>query len=433
MIPRYSRKVVKDIWEDQNKFQIWLDIEILACEAMESLGQIPKGTTNKFKKKAFFKVKEIETIEKKTRHDVIAFLTNVAKYVGPESRFIHKGLTSSDILDTSFSIQLHQSSLIIKKGLEEYGKKLLSLAKKHKYTICIGRSHGIHAEATTFGLKILGYYEENKRNLIRIKNSIEQIKTIQMSGPVGTYSNIDHRVEKIVAQKLKFKIEPVSTQIIPRDRHAQLFSTLGLIASSIENTAIEIRHLQRSEVSEVEEYFSHNQKGSSAMPHKRNPVLSENLTGISRVIRSSVIPFMENISLWHERDISHSSVERTLCPDTIALTDFALNRLTDVIKNLVVDKKMMKENLRKTRGLYNSQRLMLKLIEKGGLLREESYKLVQKLAMKSWKENLDFKKIVLKEKKIKSILRTNEINEIFDVDYHLKNIDKIFERAINEK
>lgn len=234
MIPRYSRKIVKDIWEDQNKFQIWLDLEILACEAMESLSQIPKGTTNKIKKKAHFKVKEIEKIEEKTKHDVIAFLTNVAKYVGPESRFIHKGLTSSDILDTSFSIQLHQSSLIIQKGLEELGRKLLSLAKKHKYTICIGRSHGIHAETSTFGLKILGYYEENKRNLVRIKKSIEQIKTIQMSGPVGTYSNIDQRVEKIVAKKLKFKIEPVSTQIIPRDRHAELFSSFSIIASSLD-------------------------------------------------------------------------------------------------------------------------------------------------------------------------------------------------------
>ena len=269
MIPRYSRKLLKDIWEDQNKFQIWLDIEILASSAMEQLGQIPKGTTSKIKKKAKFKVKEIEQIEKKTKHDVIAFLTNVAKYVGPESRFIHKGLTSSDILDTSFSIQLSQASHIIKKGLEDYGKVLKKLALKHKHTVCIGRSHGIHAETTTFGLKILGYFEENKRNLERLKKAINQIQTIQMSGPIGTYSNIDQRVEKIVAKKLKFSIEPVSTQIIPRDRHAELFSVFSLIASSLERLATEIRHLQRTEVLEVEEGFGKGQKGSSAMPHKK--------------------------------------------------------------------------------------------------------------------------------------------------------------------
>ena len=331
MIPRYSRKLLKDIWEDQNKFQIWLDIEILASSAMEQLGQIPKGTTSKIKKKAKFKVKEIEQIEKKTKHDVIAFLTNVAKYVGPESRFIHKGLTSSDILDTSFSIQLSQASHIIKKGLEDYGKVLKKLALKHKHTVCIGRSHGIHAETTTFGLKILGYFEENKRNLERLKKAINQIQTIQMSGPIGTYSNIDQRVEKIVAKKLKFSIEPVSTQIIPRDRHAELFSVFSLIASSLERLATEIRHLQRTEVLEVEEGFGKGQKGSSAMPHKKNPILSENVSGLAKVIRSLVIPALENITTWHERDISHSSVERINAPNATITLDFAVQRMISAI------------------------------------------------------------------------------------------------------
>lgn len=433
MIPRYSREIIRKIWEPENKFNIWLDIEIAICEALMNKGFIPKKSFINIRDNSEFDAERIDEIEKEVKHDVIAFLTNISENLGDDSKFIHMGVTSSDILDTTLSIQLKQSIKIIKDELKNLISVLEKKALEHKTTVCIGRSHGIFAEPTTFGLKLLSKYSEFKRHLRRLIIAEKQISICAISGAVGTFANIDPYVEEYVSKKLGLKSETVSTQIIPRDRHAHLFSTLGLIASSIENTAIEIRHLQRSEVREVEEYFSHNQKGSSAMPHKRNPVLSENLTGISRVIRSSVIPFMENISLWHERDISHSSVERTLCPDTIALTDFALSRLTDVIKNLVVNKKMMKENLKKTHGLYNSQRLMLKLIEKGGLLREESYKLVQKLAMKSWKENLDFKKIILKEKKIKSILRTNEINEIFDIDYHLKNIDIIFERAINEK
>ena len=427
MIPRYSRKVVKDIWEDQNKFQIWLDIEILACEAMESLGQIPKGTTNKFKKKAFFKVKEIETIEKKTRHDVIAFLTNVAKYVGPESRFIHKGLTSSDILDTSFSIQLNQSSLIIKKGLEEYGKKLLSLAKKHKYTICIGRSHGIHAEATTFGLKILGYYEENKRNLIRIKNSIEQIKTIQMSGPVGTYSNIDHRVEKIVAQKLKFKIEPVSTQIIPRDRHAELFSSFSIIASSLDRIATEIRHLQRTEVLEVEEGFGKGQKGSSAMPHKKNPILSENISGLAKVIRSLVIPALENITTWHERDISHSSVERINAPNATITLDFAIQRMINIISNLVIHKENMISNFNRLKGLPYSQNVLIFLVE-NGVSREEAYEVVQDCALKTWNGDKSFKENLLNHNILSKFNFSKKIDQIFTNNNLFKSVDLIFKR-----
>ena len=390
MIPRYSRKILKDIWEDQNKFQIWLDIEILASSAMEQLGQIPKGTTSKIKKKAKFKVREIEQIEKKTKHDVIAFLTNVAKYVGPESRFIHKGLTSSDILDTSFSIQLSQASNIIKKGLEDYGKALKKLALKHKHTVCIGRSHGIHAETTTFGLKILGYFEENKRNLDRLNRAINQIQTIQMSGPIGTYSNIDQRVEKIVAKKLKFSIEPVSTQIIPRDRHAELFSVFSLVASSLERLATEIRHLQRTEVLEVEEGFGKGQKGSSAMPHKKNPILSENVSGLAKVIRSLVIPALENITTWHERDISHSSVERINAPNATITLDFAVQRMINIINNLVVHKNNMLLNVELLKGLPFSQNVLIFLIE-NGVSREDAYKIVQECALKTWNEKTEFK------------------------------------------
>ena len=429
MIPRYSRKVLKDIWEDNNRFQIWLDLEILACDAMESLGQIPKGTTNKIKKKARFKVKEIEKIEKKTRHDVIAFLTNVAKYVGAESRFIHKGLTSSDILDTSFSIQLHQSTLIIQKGLEEYGKALMLLAKKHKHTICIGRSHGIHAEATTFGLKILGYYEENKRNLKRLKDSINEIKTIQMSGPVGTYSNIDQRVEKMVASKLKFKIEPVSTQIIPRDRHADLFSTFSIIASSLERLATEIRHLQRTEVLEVEEGFGKGQKGSSAMPHKKNPILSENVTGLAKVIRSLIIPALENIVTWHERDISHSSVERINAPNATITLDFAIQRMINVISNLVVHKENMVSNLNQLKGLPYSQNVLIFLIE-NNVSREDSYKIVQDCALETWSGNKSFKDNLLNHPILSKFNLSNKIDKIFTNNNLFKKVDLIFKRVI---
>ena len=429
MIPRYSRKVLKDIWEDNNRFQIWLDLEILACDAMESLGQIPKCTTNKIKKKARFKVREIEIIEKKTRHDVIAFLTNVAKYVGAESRFIHKGLTSSDILDTSFSIQLHQSTLIIQKGLEEYGKALMLLAKKHKHTICIGRSHGIHAEATTFGLKILGYYEENKRNLKRLKDSINEIKTIQMSGPVGTYSNIDQRVEKMVASKLKFKIEPVSTQIIPRDRHADLFSTFSIIASSLERLATEIRHLQRTEVLEVEEGFGKGQKGSSAMPHKKNPILSENVTGLAKVIRSLIIPALENIVTWHERDISHSSVERINAPNATITLDFAIQRMINVISNLVVHKENIVSNLNQLKGLPYSQNVLIFLIE-NNVSREDSYKIVQDCALETWNGNKSFKDNLLNHPILSKFNLSNKIDKIFTNNNLFKKVDLIFKRVI---
>ena len=430
MIPRYSRKVLKDIWEDNNKFQIWLDLEILACEAMEKYGDIPKGTTAKIKKKAKFNVKEIDKIELKTKHDVIAFLTNVAKYVGPESRFIHKGLTSSDILDTAFSIQLSQSSLIILGGLEELSKSIIKIAKKHKYTLCIGRSHGIHAEATTFGLKILGYFEENKRNIKRLKDAITQIQTIQMSGPIGTYSNIDPRIEKYVAKKLNFLVEPVSTQIIPRDRHAHLFLAFASIASSLERLVTEIRHLQRSEVLEVEEGFGKGQKGSSAMPHKKNPILSENVTGLARVVRSLVIPALENITSWHERDISHSSVERINAPNATIILDFAIQRMVNILNNLVVHKSNMLKNLNLLKGLPYSQNVLIFLVE-NKISREDAYKLVQDCALETWNGDLTFKENLLKHKLLKKFNLSKKIDSIFSNTNLFKNVDLIFKRTGN--
>jgi len=430
LIPRYSRKVIKDIWEDNNKFQIWLDLEILACEAMEKYGDIPKGTTAKIKKKAKFNVKEIDKIELKTKHDVIAFLTNVAKYVGPESRFIHKGLTSSDILDTAFSIQLSQSSLIILGGLEELSKSIIKIAKKHKYTLCIGRSHGIHAEATTFGLKILGYFEENKRNIKRLKDAITQIQTIQMSGPIGTYSNIDPRIEKYVAKKLNFLVEPVSTQIIPRDRHAHLFLAFASIASSLERLVTEIRHLQRSEVLEVEEGFGKGQKGSSAMPHKKNPILSENVTGLARVVRSLVIPALENITSWHERDISHSSVERINAPNATITLDFAIQRMVNILNNLVVHKSNMLKNLNLLKGLPYSQNVLIFLVE-NKISREDAYKLVQDCALETWNGDLTFKENLLKHKLLKKFNLSKKIDSIFSNTNLFKNVDLIFKRTGN--
>ena len=429
MIPRYSRKDLVNIWTPENKIKIWLNIEILACEAQEKLGNIPKKSLETIKRKASFEVNRIDEIEKEVKHDVIAFLTNLSENIGIDARFIHQGMTSSDVLDTCLSVQLKQSCQIIKTELKELIQILKDKAIQYKNIACIGRSHGIYAEPTTFGLKILRTYCEFLRGYKILQEAEKSISTCAISGAVGTFANIDPFVEEYVSKKLKLSIEPVSTQIIPRDRHAHLFSVLGIIASSIENFSTEIRHLQRSEVREVEEFFSKNQKGSSAMPHKRNPVLTENLTGISRIIRSSVIPMMENITLWHERDIFHSSVERILCPDTLILLDFSINRLKNIIKNLVVNQVRMKKNLDYTKGLFNSQRVMLELIKKGNS-RENSYKLVQKIAMKSWEKNLNFKELLLKNKEISKFLNKKSINEIFDLSYHLKNINKIFDRVL---
>ena len=398
MIERYSRKEIKSIWEDKNKYTIWLKIEIAAAEAMEKFKIIPKGVSKKVKSKAKIDVKRILKIEDKVKHDVIAFLTSITERVGKEARFLHKGMTSSDVLDTCFNLQLKQSGEIILKEIDQLLYSIKKQALKHKYTLCIGRSHGIHAEPITFGLKMLTFYQEFLRNKKRLKNSIEEISTCAISGAVGTFANVDPKVENYVAKKLKLNIEPISTQIIPRDRHAQFFSTLGIIASSIERFAVEIRHLQRTEVLEVEEFFGKKQKGSSAMPHKKNPILSENLTGLARLIRSSVIPALENIALWHERDISHSAVERNIGPDATIALDFALARLSYVIKNLNIYPKKMQKNLNITNGIFFSQRVLLELTNTG-FSREEAYQIVQKNALSSWKTDTSFLKIFYQIKK----------------------------------
>ena len=398
MIERYSRKEIKQIWEDYNKYSIWLDIELAAAEAMEKFKIIPKGVSKKKKKKAKINVKRILEIENKVKHDVIAFLTSITEKVGNEARYLHKGMTSSDVLDTCFNLQLKQSGEILLKDLNQLLISIKRQALKHKYTLCIGRSHGIHAEPLTFGLKMLSFYQEFFRNKKRLETSIKEISTCAISGAVGTFANVDPKIESYVAKKLKLNVEPISTQIIPRDRHAQFFSTLGLIASSIERLAIEIRHLQRTEVLEVEEFFDKKQKGSSAMPHKKNPILSENLTGLSRLIRSHVAPAFENVALWHERDISHSAVERNIGPDSTVTLDFALVRLNNLIKNLNIYPKKMRKNLEITQGLFFSQRVLLELTN-SGLTREQAYSMVQKIAMKSWKSNTSFYQNILNEKK----------------------------------
>ena len=427
MIPRYSRKEISEIWEPKNKFKIWLKIEILICEALNKLGKVPTKSLKVIKEKAKFDEKRIDEIEKDVKHDVIAFLTNLAENIGEDSRFIHQGVTSSDILDTTLSIQLKESCLIIKKELKKLLEVLKEKAVSYKKTPCIGRSHGIFAEPTTFGLKMLGKYFEFKRSYERFLEAEKNISVCAISGAVGTFANIDPYAQDYVAKKLKIRSEDVSTQVIPRDRYAYLFSVIAIIASSLENLAIEIRHLQRSELGEVEEFFSEKQKGSSAMPHKRNPVLSENITGIARIIRANILPILENISLWHERDISHSSVERVIFPDTLILLDFSLSRMSDVIKNLIINEEKMLANLNSSKGLYNSQRVLLKLIDKG-LTREDAYRKVQKIAMDSWNYNKDFKDLLKKNKSIKSFLSHKEIDKIFELEYHFKNINHIFNK-----
>ena len=427
MIPRYSRKEISEIWEPKNKFKIWLKIEILICEALNKLGKVPTKSLKVIKEKAKFDEKRIDEIEKDVKHDVIAFLTNLAENIGEDSRFIHQGVTSSDILDTTLSIQLKESCLIIKKELKKLLEVLKEKAVSYKKTPCIGRSHGIFAEPTTFGLKMLGKYFEFKRSYERFLEAEKNISVCAISGAVGTFANIEPYAQDYVAKKLKIRSEEVSTQVIPRDRYAYLFSVIAIIASSLENLAIEIRHLQRSELGEVEEFFSEKQKGSSAMPHKRNPVLSENITGIARIIRANILPILENISLWHERDISHSSVERVIFPDTLILLDFSLSRMSDVIKNLIINEEKMLANLNSSKGLYNSQRVLLKLIDKG-LTREDAYRKVQKIAMDSWNQNKNFKDLLKKNKSIKSFLSHKEIDKIFELEYHFKNINHIFKK-----
>ena len=432
MIDRYSRKELKEIWEDYNKYKIWLDIELAAAEAMEKLKIIPKGVVKKVKSKAKINVKRILDIEKNVKHDIIAFLTSITEKAGKDAKYLHKGMTSSDVLDTCFNLQLKQSGQILIKDLNSLMAEIKKQAIKHKFTLCIGRSHGIHAEPITFGFKLLTFYKEFERNKIRLMNSIDEVSTCAISGAVGTFANVDPRIEKYVAKKLKLEIEPISTQIIPRDRHAQFFSTLGIIASSIERFAIEIRHLQRTEVLEVEEFFGKKQKGSSAMPHKKNPILSENLTGLARLIRSSVIPAMENVALWHERDISHSAVERNIGPDCTIALDFALNRLCYVVKNLNIYPKQMKKNLNLTNGLFFSQRVLLELISVG-FTREQSYSIVQKKAMQCWNNNKSFYDTLVEDKNILDKISVSKLKKLFNFSYHTKKINIIFNRSLKKR
>ena len=428
MIKRYSRKELTDIWSEENKYKIWLDVEIAAAQAMEKLNQIPKGVSSVVRKKAKINVNRIHQIESQVKHDVIAFLTSVTEKVGIKARYLHQGMTSSDVLDTSFNIQLVQSGRILVKDLDQILKVIKKQANKYKLTPCMGRSHGIHAEPITFGLKLASFYEEFKRNRKRLIHAIDEVSTCAISGAVGTFANINPNVEKYVAKKLGLKVEPISTQIIPRDRHAFYFSVLGIIAGSIERVATEIRHLQRTEVYEIQEFFSKNQKGSSAMPHKKNPILSENLTGLARMVRSTVTPALENIALWHERDISHSSVERNIGPDANITLDFALVRLTNILDNMIVYPKKMLENLNLTKGLIFSQELMLELT-KTGLSREKSYKMVQTYAKKCFAENLNLFEVIQSDKYIMSKISPKKLRTIFSYAKHFKNVNLIFRRV----
>ena len=431
MIDRYSRKELRDIWTDKNKYKIWLEIELAAAEAMEKLNIIPKGVVKKVKSKAKINVARILKIEESVKHDVIAFLTSITEKVGKEARFLHKGMTSSDVLDTCFNLQLKESGKIILNDIEILLASIRKQAVKYKKTLCIGRSHGIHAEPITFGLKMLTFYQEFLRNKKRLEDSIDEISTCAISGAVGTFANIDPRIENYVAKKLKLKVEPISTQIIPRDRHAQFFSTLGIIASSIERFATEIRHLQRTEVLEVEEFFGKKQKGSSAMPHKKNPILSENLTGLARIVRSSVIPALENVALWHERDISHSAVERSIGPDATTTLDFALVRLNGVVKHLNIYPKNMLKNLNLTNGLFFSQRVLIELTTVG-FTREQAYSLVQKHAMNSWDKGTSFFKNLANDPRVNKKLPVNKLKNLFDFSYHTKRINVIFKRSLKK-
>ena len=428
MITRYSRKELTNIWSEENKYKIWLNVEIAAAQAMEKLGQIPKGVSSIVKKRGEINVQRIHAIEAKVKHDVIAFLTSITEKTGINARYLHQGMTSSDVLDTSFNIQLVQSGKILLKDIEEILKVLKKQAKKYKLTPCIGRSHGIHAEPITFGLKLASFYEEFKRNKKRLINAIDEVSTCAISGAVGTFANINPNVEKHVAKKLNLKIEPISTQVIPRDRHAFYFSVLGIIAGSVERVATEIRHLQRTEVYELQEYFSKKQKGSSAMPHKKNPILSENLTGLSRMVRSYVVPALENIALWHERDISHSSVERNIGPDANVTLDFALVRLNNILSNMIIYPKKMISNLNLTKGMIFSQEIMLELT-KSGVSREKSYKIIQSHTKKCFSQNLNLYDVVKKDKFILNKVPLKKLKKIFNFSSHFKNVNLIFNRV----
>jgi adenylosuccinate lyase len=431
MIPRYSRPEMVAIWSPETRFRIWFEIEAHACDALAELGVIPKEAAKTIWQKgaaATFDVARIDEIERETRHDVIAFLTHLAEIVGPDARFVHQGMTSSDVLDTCFNIQLVRASDILLADLDALLAALKKRAFEHKDTVTIGRSHGIHAEPTTFGVKLAQAYAEFSRARARLFAAREEVSTCAISGAVGTFANIDPSVEEHVAAKLGLWPEPVSTQVIPRDRHAMFFATLGVIASSVERLSVEIRHLQRTEVLEAEEYFAPGQKGSSAMPHKRNPVLTENLTGLARMVRSFSIPAMEDVALWHERDISHSSVERMIGPDATVTLDFALARLTGVVEKLVVYPDNMRKNLERFRGLIHSQRVLLALTQ-AGVSREDAYRLVQRNAMKVWEKGADFLEELLADTDVRAALSEDQIREKFDLAYHTRHVDTIFRRV----
>ncbi|MGE0745017.1 MAG: adenylosuccinate lyase [Rhodospirillales bacterium] len=428
MIPRYSRPEMAALWAPEARFRIWLEIEAHACDAQAALGVIPKSAAEAVWQKGNFDIDRIDEIERETRHDVIAFLTNLAEYVGPEARFVHQGMTSSDVLDTCLAVQLSRAADILIADVEAVLAALKRRALEHKDTVCIGRSHGIHAEPTTFGLKLAGHYAAFDRCRARLAAARTEVATCAISGAVGTFANIDPAVERHVADKMGLAVEPVSTQIIPRDRHAMFFATLGVVAGCIENLAVEVRHLQRTEVREAEEYFSPGQKGSSAMPHKRNPVLSENLTGLARLVRGYVTPALENVALWHERDISHSSVERMIGPDATVTLDFALGRLAGLVERLVVYPERMKENLDALGGLVFSQAVLLELTQKG-LSREDAYATVQRHAMRIWREGGDFRAALAAEPEVAKRLSAADLDAMFDLRRHTRHVDTIFARV----
>lgn len=432
MLDRYSRPGMKAIWSQEKKLETWLQVEILAAEAWAELGVIPGEAAREIRQKGAFNAERVEEIEKTTRHDVIAFLTNVAEYVGPSARYLHWGLTSSDMLDTAMAVLMKESMGIIIEDVTALMGAIKKRAFEHKNTVMIGRSHGIHAEPITFGLKLAIWYDEMARNLRRLESAKEAISYGKVSGAVGTFAQVDPRVEAYVCERLGLKPAPASNQVIQRDRYAEVFSALAVLASTCEKIAIEIRHLQRTEVLEAEEYFSPGQKGSSAMPHKRNPILSENITGLSRMVRSAVVPALENVALWHERDISHSSVERFICPDTFITADFMLARLTRLLDRLLVYPERMKQNLNILKGLIFSQQVLLKLTQKG-VSREEAYRIVQKRAMEVWEGKGEFKDLLLKDDDLLRHLNENEIESIFDISYHLKHVDTIFDRVFGKK
>ncbi|MCE2492229.1 MAG: adenylosuccinate lyase [Alphaproteobacteria bacterium] len=431
MIPRYSRPEMAAIWEPEARFRIWLDIEILACEAQADLGVIPREAAREIRKRGAFEIERIDELEKETRHDVIAFLTNVAEHIGEPSRFVHQGMTSSDVLDTCLSVQLARAADILITDIDGLLDALERRAHEHRETVCIGRSHGIHAEPTTFGLKLAGFYAEFRRNRERMETARREVATCKLSGSVGTFANVDPRVEAYVAENLGLAPEPVSTQIIPRDRHAAFFAALGVVASSVERLATEVRHLQRTEVREAQEFFSEGQKGSSSMPHKKNPILTENLTGLARLVRGAVTPALENVALWHERDISHSSVERMIGPDATVTLDFALARLTSVVDRLIVHPENMRRNLEALGGVIHSQRVLLALTQ-ADVSREDAYAAVQDNAMKAVESGTGFLELLKRDKRVTDALSDGELEALFDVGYHTKHVDTIFKRVFEE-